>query len=240
MRDLRRVREVSEVRFTVSQVYGMVALGLLSLCLTGGAGYYFGMHQQPEIAGKLAQDPVAQPLVLPGGESESIAQLMAIAREDQNSKAPIVLDYHTLLPERVPKKAKPKAVAISNGPSSDPLEMDPKKNVTEVQGSDLKPEEVIQKVDSKSVEDNKVPKAEVKSGRYTLQVSSFQSEEQAEVLIAELKRKGFDAYRVEALVNSMTWHRVRVGRFDVRGGAEAEIERLAVVRSDLRPMVTVR
>ncbi|QOC22518.1 SPOR domain-containing protein [Wenzhouxiangella sp. AB-CW3] len=67
---------------------------------------------------------------------------------------------------------------------------------------------------------------EAAGSNYLLQVASFQSENDAESLRAELTLLGLDA-RVQAVtVNDATWHRVRVGPFDTAREANSARRRL--------------
>ena len=65
-------------------------------------------------------------------------------------------------------------------------------------------------------------------GDYTIQVSSFRSMEQASELKGRLSKKGYTAYVQSVdLSDKGTWHRVRVGSYRDKDGAER-------VASDLR------
>jgi DedD protein len=66
------------------------------------------------------------------------------------------------------------------------------------------------------------------AGDYTIQVSSFQSTDQANALKGRLSKKGYAAYVQSVdLSDKGTWHRVRVGTYRDKDGAER-------VASDLR------
>jgi DedD protein len=66
------------------------------------------------------------------------------------------------------------------------------------------------------------------SGDYTIQVSSFQSMDQANELKGRLSKRGYAAYVQSVdLSDKGTWHRVRVGNYRDKDGAER-------VASDLR------
>jgi DedD protein len=66
------------------------------------------------------------------------------------------------------------------------------------------------------------------SGDYTIQVSSFQSMDQANELKGRLSKKGYAAYVQSVdLSDKGTWHRVRIGNYRDKDGAER-------VASDLR------
>jgi cell division septation protein DedD len=57
-------------------------------------------------------------------------------------------------------------------------------------------------------------KGPAKSGEYTIQVSSFQTAEEANAYAASLKRKGYAPYVVATqIAGKGTWHRVRLGAF---------------------------
>ncbi|MEZ0315077.1 MAG: SPOR domain-containing protein [Myxococcota bacterium] len=57
-------------------------------------------------------------------------------------------------------------------------------------------------------------KGPAKSGEYTIQVSSFQTAEEATAYASSLKRKGYSPYVVAMqIAGKGTWHRVRLGVF---------------------------
>ena len=59
-----------------------------------------------------------------------------------------------------------------------------------------------------------------KDGKYTVQVASFKSGEEADELKKRLADKGYDAFVTSAdLGDRGVWHRVRVGRFQTKGGS---------------------
>ena len=63
------------------------------------------------------------------------------------------------------------------------------------------------------------------SGRYSLQVSAFRTRAQAERYVAQLKKKGIEAYAVAGAVrNNGQWFKVCVGSFPNRIQAIAAIE----------------
>ncbi len=63
-------------------------------------------------------------------------------------------------------------------------------------------------------------KGPAKSGEYTIQVSSFQTAEEASAYAASLKRKGYSPYVVATqIAGKGTWHRVRLGVFPTADAA---------------------
>lgn len=56
-------------------------------------------------------------------------------------------------------------------------------------------------------------------GKYTVQVASYASEEEAKSHAANLETKGFSAFYIPATVNNKTWYRVSVGLFTSQDSA---------------------
>ncbi len=64
-------------------------------------------------------------------------------------------------------------------------------------------------------------KPAVDGGRYTVRVGSFREQQRADRLASDLKKKGLDAFVWTAQVSEKgKWHRVGVGRFEIRKEAE--------------------
>ncbi len=57
-------------------------------------------------------------------------------------------------------------------------------------------------------------------GRYTVQVASFSSEDDAKKRTQELQDKGFSSFYLPAQVNGKTWYRVSVGQFPTENEAK--------------------
>lgn len=66
-------------------------------------------------------------------------------------------------------------------------------------------------------------------GRYTVQVSSWTSPEEANRVVARLNNAGFEAYVVKASVKGRIWYRVRVGRFATTAEAQEAASKLRAV-----------
>lgn len=73
------------------------------------------------------------------------------------------------------------------------------------------------------------PRVIVEDGKYTVQVSSWQTRRRAEEDAERYAAKGFNAYIQEAYIPSKggTWYRVRVGRYATQGDAEQMASQLA-------------
>jgi len=62
---------------------------------------------------------------------------------------------------------------------------------------------------------------------YTIQVAAFKSDRDADKLVAELKQKGFSAYRAIGKVPGKgIWYRVRIGEFNNKAEADSTIAKL--------------
>lgn len=72
---------------------------------------------------------------------------------------------------------------------------------------------------------------------FTLQLIAYNDLDQAKVLEASLKKRGFDAYTVTAQVAGRTVHRVRVGKYASRTVAETAAPKLAAAEPGTKPMV---
>ncbi len=64
-------------------------------------------------------------------------------------------------------------------------------------------------------------------GKFTVQVASFRKAEDADRLVAKLKKKQYPAYRIAGIIpDKGIWHRVRVGGFDTSAAARAMAQKL--------------
>lgn len=63
--------------------------------------------------------------------------------------------------------------------------------------------------------------AQYPAGKFTVQVASFSSEEDAKKRAEDLKNKGYSAFYLPAKVNGQTWFRVSVGQFPTENEAKS-------------------
>jgi DedD protein len=139
-------------------------------------------------------------------------------------------------PEFAFSPALPEAPAVNKPESPSPLAPRPKSAPTpEVTRSGEPPAEAPKAEERREVEPRRPavgseskpkPPAATRvslspSGDYTIQVSSFQSMDQANELKDRLSKKGYAAYvQSVALSDKGTWHRVRIGNYRDKDGAE--------------------
>lgn len=70
----------------------------------------------------------------------------------------------------------------------------------------------------------------VAGGDFTVQVSAFQTSEEAEAYKASLSRKGYSPYVIPAEITGKgIWYRVRVGRYETKNKANEAKAKLALV-----------
>lgn len=236
MRDLRKVREQSQVRLTYSQIFALGALTAVGFVLSTLLGYYLGWSAaKVDLAG--TEIPEGE-LIRPDVENGSISKMLALAAEEQaKNDGVLTLHYDELLIGANAKQP-------DDDGGNEPAEVDDgvvlRGDVTVGSDSEVK-EDLVAEAPAKKAAPKKAeaePKSAKVTKQYTLQVSSFQSDEQAQSLVMTLKERGFQAYKVQAEVNGRIWHRVRVGQYDDKEMARMEVEKLILARPDLRPMVT--
>ncbi len=96
-----------------------------------------------------------------------------------------------------------------------------KKRLTKTGGNAAKKGTASQK---KPAEKSKLPSA---AKPYTIQVAAFKSDRDADNLVAELRQKGFSAYRAIGKVPGKgIWYRVRIGEFKNKAEADSTIAKL--------------
>lgn len=76
--------------------------------------------------------------------------------------------------------------------------------------------------------DKPVEKKPETSGKFTLQLSSFQDRHEADQFLASVKSAGYSAYVTEAEVSGKNYYRVRMGKYtslDAANDAKADVEK---------------
>lgn len=64
------------------------------------------------------------------------------------------------------------------------------------------------------------------AGKYTVQVASYKSEDEAKVFAEDLVKKGFAAYYVKAALKGQTWFRVSIGSFSGQEEANKHLQKV--------------
>lgn len=81
-------------------------------------------------------------------------------------------------------------------------------------------------------------KTDFAASPWSVQISATQDQTAAQQLQEKLKSKGFDAYTVEAEINSSRWYRVRVGHFNSNQEAEKTRQDLQAKENLVNAFVT--
>jgi cell division septation protein DedD len=81
-------------------------------------------------------------------------------------------------------------------------------------------------------------KTDLAASPWSVQISATQDQTAAQLLQEKLKSKGFDAYVVEAEINSSRWYRVRVGHFNSNQEAEKTRQDLQAKENLVNAFVT--
>lgn len=199
MRDVHRLRARTNLQLERSHIIWLTLGGLLCLGLAFALGYVSGQRSE-----RLALDL--------GSPSSSLTQLEKEAQRHRE-----LTFYADLSQEKLPQKEAPKLkqAAVQSAPpkqETKPAPAPPKPDKPKPQAETTAPSKTRRALDL----------GPARTGEYTIQVSSFQSMEEAKAYSASLERKSFRPFIVAAEIkNKGTWYRVRVGRFADESTAQA-------------------
>lgn len=124
-------------------------------------------------------------------------------------------------PEKIEAVAeKSKVVAVAPEAKPEPI--------AEAKAVEIKPIEekaVVEEKIEKPIE--KAEKVENTKTRFSVQVGSYPSADEAQVVVDKWKKKGYSAYSQEGEIpDKGKWYRVRIGGFDTRPEAQVFLEKL--------------
>ncbi|ADO71809.1 SPOR domain-containing protein [Stigmatella aurantiaca] len=187
---------------------------------------------QDELTRKAAAEPVAPPAPKPAPAKPAPAKPVAVAppapapAEKPQAPAEKPVPEETgeevasnaadeelaALAAKRPQAPQPAPAArVAAPPPAGKVEQEPTPTRTTAPGGGLK--EAIARV-------TQPPAEAVKGGAFTLQISAFQSREEADRFAARLRDRGYAPYILSAEVpNKGTWYRVRMGSFPSRDAA---------------------
>lgn len=235
MRDVGKVKDRFEFKLDSNRVFflfaGLAAYSALLFVL----GIVVGRTARPEPAGTLASAPVLLPDerptpqriedrlgdAQPKATEEPEIPLKAIWELDKPGKDHSLTGAITATKTPVAETPKPAAT-----PKASEVAVAP----TPVPEKTAAPEKTPAAVPTPA--DGAAAKA-----AFTLQLIAYNDLDQAKVLEASLKKRGFDAYTVTAQVGGKTVHRVRVGKYASRTVAETAVPKLAAAEPGTKPMV---
>ncbi|GMT99555.1 hypothetical protein KH5H1_36740 [Corallococcus caeni] len=163
---------------------------------------------KPAEAPKVAAKPAA-PAPTPDPDTGELPAMDA-AEEDAIANGKLVAKPEPVKPE--PKPAEdPKVAAVKPEPVKGKVEETPVATRTAARDGGMK--EAIARAQALPAEPPR-PSEAVKGGAFTLQLSAFQSRQDADRFAARLRDKGYAPYILSAEVPGKgTWYRVRMGSF---------------------------
>ena len=206
MRDAKRIKERNEEGgFGRFGVVALAALG--TVVISYNIGLQVGMSR--------------------GGSTVEVASAAAtpLAALDQAQQKHDAMQFYTRLNQEDPKNTvsppEPKP-AVDNAKPDLPVE--PAAAVP------VETKETTQGALARLGQATASPEPEAVAGNFTVQVSAFQTEEEADAYRASLNRKGYQPYVVAAEIPGKgMWYRVRVGRFEDKTAANEAKAKLALV-----------
>lgn len=208
MRDSRRIQERMEIRLDRVQVVWITLGCTVAMGLVFALGMALGRRAERASldAQRLAAAVVADPLAAVEHESkkhDDLAFYTALAKDEPPiamMRTPVEADADAPSRKRdeEPRAAERKAVASSPAPAAAPHKRARVKPAT--RSADVS---------------RKLSDGPAEPGQYTVQVSAFQTIDEAKTFAASLERKGFAPFITSAEIPAKgTWYRVRMGSFD--------------------------
>lgn len=246
MRDGRRVRDRFEVSLEPRQVALLFVLVLVILVLVFALGIIVGRGLRspvtpPSVAGtapaeeggEVADGPPVDAASLPGdpveGEADGAPKLKFYGADGKTPEREASAVAPTPADEPAAAPADAAAAPADAAPAPDlkglPAEPAPVKAAA-AKPAEKAPEKSKAKAEAKPKADSKKTakvdtKPKAAGGKFTIQVSAFQSRSQADHLVSNLKNKGYDAYIAQAVIPGKgIWYRVRIGTYGSRDDAQ--------------------
>jgi cell division protein FtsN len=204
MRDARKIKERNEQR--VSPKLGVAAvIGLATALFSYNVGLQIGLSRGETAA------PVA---------TEPTPPLSAI---DTAQKKHDAMQFYT----RLTQQDKP---TLATPPGVQRVEEVAPATVAEAMPKAATEESARDAIARIAVPPAEKRSAAVQAGEFTVQVSAFQTPEEAEAYKASLSRKGYNPYVIPAEITGKgVWYRVRVGRYETKNKATEAKAQLALV-----------
>ncbi len=213
MRDARRIREREEDG--TSGRLGVLALATLGIVVISyNVGLQVGMSR-----------------AAPTSEN-ALTTAAPLAKLDQAQQKHDAMQFYTRLNQEAPMAAvepAPEILDVAEVPEPAAVMEGAKEAAASDEGTP--PAETAQGAIARlGKTSNAVELAPVDSqGNFTVQVSAFQTQEEADAYRASLGRKGYQPYVVAAEIPGKgMWYRVRVGRFDDKSSANEAKAKLAL------------
>ena len=210
MRDARRIKERDDDK--AASRFGVLFLLVLGAVVVS---YNIGL--------KVGMSRADIPVVDPGQNPTALTKL------DNAQQKHDAMQFYTRLTQEAPKSpevATEASVNVVVAPNPEERIAVPKGEMNETESEEapsVKQESTkgaIARLGGLDLREGSVAQPEKGSGNFTVQVSAFQTQEEADAYKASLVRKGYEPYVVAAEIPGKgIWYRVRVGRFEDKDAA---------------------
>ena len=136
-------------------------------------------------------------------------------------------EIKTSLKKATYKKTAPSGKKVSSGSP-----VSSKKKTARKQEAAVKEKKPAVKVQKKADASKQKKADDGKAGKgiYTIQVAAYKDLKDAVIEMTRLEKKGFRSYRIETVINGVTWYRVRTGSFATYEQAKAVNDKLKKAR----------
>lgn len=213
MRDARRIHERLEVRLDRPQVVWLTLGVLVLLAVSFALGMIAGRRAERLVLA--AAEPTPVPIAAVDGASDTHEELTfydELKDETENAPSTVLAVADDSAPVAAPPKPAPRGAlepAVNETPRTKPAARKRSDDVTA-----------------------KLKEGPADAGQYTVQVSAFQTMDEARAFAASLERKGFAPFITSAAIPEKgTWYRVRMGAFD--NELEATLAKQMLAKDDI-------
>lgn len=218
MRDAERIRERVWDGLIDNRVTWITLAGVVGIAAVFGAGYSVGRRAERLEGAEVAGNPT----VAPGTAAAQALDHNLKFYTDLTGKGPKDVPPEPAAPPSPAARVVPTPHALATPIASAPGQ--------KVSDSDRPP--FTDAADREASLAAALLRGPASAGQYTVQVSSFPSQDEAKAFSSALERKGFRPYVVSAdLAGKGTWYRVRIGRFDTE--EQARQAKGVLARSDI-------
>lgn len=195
----------------------------VTLAAAGGVYYFFFSHKttevkheekvsKPKVENKVLREKVKEPI-----KTDSIKTDSVKAGKEEISKVEAKQENNLQKKEESLKNETSKVEKSISNQSKQPLPVEQKKEVK------FSTDDLFKKMSGDRLISEKIY---YDGSKYNIQTSSWQSKSRAEAEVLKFRRKGFNAYVVEADLKTMgIWYRVKIFDFNTKADAEGFIKK---------------
>lgn len=220
MEEFKKEIEDYFCRFTFGQFVTLILLEIVTLFFV----FYLGAHYGPDLMGKREAKKGTD---LPKESPKSVDEIVGTP--------PVEYTYPEVLTGPAGQKAikvKPSGLTAEEyerqgkvlAKQGEPKAEEPSKETTVVGGEEVPPIQEVKETAKQQPE--KKGSAGGSQGKFSIQVGSYQSVQEANTALNRWKKRGYSAFMtVGEIPDKGTWYRVRIGGFTTRQEAETYLEK---------------